>query len=169
MATASCVTTWIACGKLRMDKPDAPHKDHLLTRRSSYTHWMKEQVRWSDTDMVGHVNNVAFAVFCETVRTHLMRPVFSGDSNPRAMVLLARITINFLGELHWPAIVEIGTGVLAVGRSSLHIGQGLFDGERCVGSAESVMVMIDEATRKSAELPAWVRTYLSNFSIVEAS
>ena len=146
-----------------------PHKDNLLTRRSGYSHWMTELVRWSDTDMVGHVNNIAFAVYCETGRTHFMRKFVDKDANPRAMFLIAQLTVNFIGEINWPATIDIGTGVLSVGRSSCRVGQGLFDDERCVGSAESIMVMIDEKTRKSCEIPDWARTYLSNFSIVASS
>ena len=152
-----------------MSSMSHPHTGSALTQRSTYSHWMTERVRWSDTDMVGHVNNIAFNVFCETGRTHFMRPLFDEDPERRAMFLLARITVNFLGELQWPAIVDIGTGVLAVGRSSLHIGQGLFDGDRCVGRAESVMVMIDDTSHKSSPIPDWARAYLAGFVIAAAS
>ena len=32
-----------------------------LTSRATYAYWYQEKLRFSDTDMIGHVNNVAFA------------------------------------------------------------------------------------------------------------
>jgi acyl-CoA thioester hydrolase len=48
--------------------------------------------------------------------------------------------------------VEIGTRVARVGTSSLTIEQGLFQDDRRVASAETVIVQIDTSTRKSAPL-----------------
>jgi acyl-CoA thioester hydrolase len=147
----------------------ATPKGSLPTQRADYRHWTVEQVRWSDTDMVGHVNNGAFVVYAETGRTHFLRPLFDEGPEHRAMFLLARITVNFFGELHWPARVDIGSGVLTIGRTSMAIGQGLFDGERCFGSAESIMVMIDETTRKPCEIPDWARARLAGFHLNASS
>lgn len=145
------------------------HKNNPLTRRDAFSHWVSETVRWSDTDMVGHVNNIAFAAYCETGRSHFMRKVVDKDAEPRAMFLIAQITVDFLGEINWPAKVDIGTCVLDVGRSSARLGYGLFDGERCAGTGDSTMVMIDEASRKSLVIPEWVREYFAAYRLPATS
>ena len=148
-----------------MIDPVQAELDRLLRRRAAFPHWMQERVRWSDTDKIGHVNNLAFAAFFETGRSHFMvsqmQPVISGG----AMPVVARLSVNYLGELHWPDEVDIGTGVLDFGRSSCRIGQALFIGDRCYATAESVVVLIDESTRRSIEIPEASRQALAGFLI----
>lgn len=138
-------------------------RDAGLVRRERFAHWFTEHIRWSDTDRVGHVNNVAFAVYCESGRTAFLTPLTIGAAGKRSLMLLAQINLSFLGEADWPAAVDIGTVVLDVGRSSCRIGHGLFVGERCVATADSLLVLIDEATRQPRALPEPARAYLERY------
>ncbi|MCK9284849.1 MAG: acyl-CoA thioesterase [Rhodocyclaceae bacterium] len=138
-------------------------RDPRLTQRRFFTHWVTERVRWSDTDQVGHVNNLAFCTYIETGRTEFMRHLVSRDVESRVLLLMAQINVSFLGEVHWPSDVDVGTCVLDIGRSSCRIGHGLFLGEQCVSSADSLLVMIDESTRKPQEIPPHVRAHLAEF------
>ena len=133
----------------------------LLAQRSLYRHWERERVRWSDTDMIGHTNNLAFGAYCETGRALFMKHLLGPAAESRQMFLLTQLIVNFIGELHWPAEVAIGTGVMAIGRTSCRLGQGLFDGERCFGTSEALLVLIDEDTRKPRPIPDAVRAWLS--------
>jgi acyl-CoA thioester hydrolase len=72
-------------------------------------------------------------------------------------VVLARQTINFRKELLWGETVDIGTAVDRLGNTSFTTIQGLFRGEDCVATAESVLVLMDAATRKPAILPDELR------------
>jgi len=56
---------------------------------------------------------------------------------------------------------DIGTRVVAVGRSSIRLEQTLFQGEARVAAAESVLVLIDETTRRSCPLPPDGMAYFS--------
>jgi acyl-CoA thioester hydrolase len=141
------------------------HEQQPLRRREVYTHWSQERVRFSDTDMVGHVNNLAFTAFLETGRSLFLRDFTLGKHAPRALFLLAEVSVRFLAEAHWPDEVAIGTAVVDVGRSSIRVGQGLFTGERCFGTAESVLVLLDEATRRSREIPGDVKAWLERYRL----
>ena len=66
-----------------------------------------------------------------------------------------------VSDQHWPDEVEIGTCVLKLGNSSVTLGQGLFLGDRCVATAENVMVLIDLQTRRPVPLPEALRTALA--------
>jgi acyl-CoA thioester hydrolase len=143
-------------------------RDERLGRRELFPYWSKESVRWSDTDRVGHVNNVAYAVYCESGRTAFLTPLTLGKPGVRTLLLLAQINLSFRGESDWPAIVDIGTVVLDIGQSSCRIGHGLYVGERCVATADSLLVHIDETTRRPRELPDSARAYLSRHGLVAA-
>lgn len=137
--------------------------DSALARRGAYGHWITERIRWSDTDQFGHVNNLAISAYFETGRTEMLRSVFARDAPRRVLLLLAHIAIDYLGELHWPGDVDVGTGIIDCGRSSVRLGQAVFSGARCISTAESVLVHIDEHTRRSRELPDWLREHLSAY------
>ena len=79
--------------------------------------------------------------------------------------VIARLTLNFIEELNWPGEVVIGTGVGRLGRSSIGVVQGIFDGERCVATAESVIVLMDDETRRSTPLPEETRQALEGLSL----
>ncbi|EPL3138007.1 TPA: acyl-CoA thioesterase [Pseudomonas aeruginosa] len=147
------------------EKISAVTRHPRLTERDAYHHWSREQVRWSDTDLVGHVNNLSFAAYCETGRCMFLRPFVENNSSQRAMMLPAQLILNFIAEAHWPQVIEIGTGIISIGNTSCRIGQGLFVEGRCIATSEVTNVMIDEQTRQPRPLPDWFRSWLSEYMI----
>ncbi|WP_242442971.1 thioesterase family protein [Magnetospirillum sp. 15-1] len=125
-----------------------------------YPHWSRETLRYCDTDKQGHINNVAFSVFCETGRTQLLLEPGRPLTPPGTFIVIARLVLDFIGEIHWPGEVRIGTGVTRIGRTSFHLGQGVFVEDRCVAIADSVLVLADEATRRSTPLTDDLRSRL---------
>jgi len=138
----------------------------LLRHRSVHGFWVSERVRWNDTDLVGHVNNLSITNYCEIGRVNFLQPWLLPGAPERALFLIVRMTTNFLGEVHWPGVVDVGTSVLEVGRSSVRVVHAVFDGERCVATADSVLVHIDEASRASHPIPEAVLDYFSQYRSV---
>ncbi len=134
-----------------------------LTVRSLYRHFQPEHVRWSDTDMLGHVNNLGIAAYCETGRSMFLRPMIGGKEIPRPLFVLTQVIVNYLDELHWPANIDVGTGVLHIGRTSCRLGQGVFGGDRCYASCEAVLVLIDDETRRPLAIAPEIRDWLAGF------
>jgi acyl-CoA thioester hydrolase len=66
--------------------------------------------------------------------------------------MMVRLDIHFRAELRWPGTIELGLGVAKLGRTSVTFDQVVFSQGKCVASAQSVTVLIDEATRKPAPL-----------------
>jgi acyl-CoA thioester hydrolase len=66
--------------------------------------------------------------------------------------MLVRLDIHFRAELRWPGSIEMGLGVAKFGRTSLTFDQVVFSDRKCVASAQSVTVLIDENTRKPTPL-----------------
>ena len=121
-----------------------------------------EKLRYSDTDRQGHVNNAVFATMYETGRVEL----FYDRNRPLASVnctfVVASLTVNYLAEINWPGRVDIGTKVAAVGRSSVTVEQALFQDGRCVATGQSVVVQMNETTRRSQPLDENAIAYLSS-------
>ena len=141
-----------------------------LRQRETFRIWAHDKLRFSDTDMVGHVNNTNFSVFCETGRVSFNRTAaLQHVDRDRYMFLVARVAINMRGEIHFPGQVDIGTGVAAIGRSSFTLGQGLFVEDRNVATAEGVLVMVDRHSHRPAPLPAPLRDGLLEWLLPGAS
>ena len=135
----------------------------LLRSRDCYTHWVSEHVRWSDTDMAGHANNLAFAAFAEAGRAHLLRRFLETGTQTRALLVLAEMRLRYLTEAHWPEPIAVGTCVTSISARACRMAQGLFAGDRCIGLVESTLVNVDERTRKSSEISPVVRTALESW------
>src|SRR5438132_1069780 len=108
-----------------------------------------DKLRYGDTDRQGHVNNAVFATLLETGRVEMAYPEGRALMDPGCAFVIARLELAFIGEILWPGRVDIGTRVKSIGRSSLRVEQALFQNERLVAWAESVIVQVNEATRKS--------------------
>lgn len=101
-----------------------------------------DKLRYADTDRQGHVNNAVFSTYFETGRVEF---IYDSDLPPLeegASFVIASLEIKFLNEIIWPGRVDIGTGILKTGRSSIKLFQMLFQDGRPVGSAESVIVQV---------------------------
>ena len=119
---------------------------------SDYPLRTTEKLRYRDMDTQQHVNNAVFLTLFEAARVEL----FYNPENPLAETgryfVVARISIDFLGELTWPGTVDVGTRIASIGRSSLKTEQALFQNGRCAATAEIVIVQMDSETRSSCPI-----------------
>ena len=117
---------------------------------------LTDNVRFADLDPNQHVNNAVYATYFETGRVTLMKDRSYGLMPEGLAWIMVRLDIHFRAELHWPGTIEMGLGVSKLGRTSVTFDQVVFSNGRCVASAQSVTVLIDEATRKPTPLTAEV-------------
>lgn len=124
-----------------------------------------DKIRYCDTDRQGHVNNAVFSTFLETGRVELLY----NPNNPLACsggsFVIARITLDLLSELKWPGVVDIGTAVVKIGNSSIGLVQGLFQNGTLAATAETVIVQMDDETRRSKPLSLETKDILSKYML----
>ncbi len=125
-----------------------PRGRRPVPRPEDFPHRTVETIRFGDLDRQSHVNNAVFATFFESGRVIILYGEEYGLTVPGTSFVLAHLSIDFLGEMHWPGEVEIGTAVAAVGNSSLRLDQALFVKGGCVATADNTLVLVDKATRK---------------------
>ena len=133
-----------------------------LTDRAGYPTWTTDTIRYADLDPNGHVNNGAINAYFEDGRVRFRDQHLAGlaDDVLTGFVLVS-FSVRYLAQLHYPGSADIGTRVLRIGTRSYTLGQGLFEGERCVATAEVVTVRLDAATGRSAPLPEALREALA--------
>lgn len=128
-----------------------PHKP--APALADYPHRVTEIVRFGDLDPQGHVNQAVFLTYFESGRVAMFRNPDLGIGVPGATFVMVRMEVDYLRELHWPGMIEIGTGVAEFGRSSFKVNQAIFRDGICAAAGRATLVCIDTASRKSRPLP----------------
>lgn len=130
--------------------------------RAQYNHWTTVSIRYCDQDPVGHINNAAMAAFLEQARVNLVYPLLKRFGGPHFELVIARLVIDYLNELHFPGNVEVGTRIARLGAKSFTLHHALFmAGEDiCAATAECIMVFFDVTTRSSTLPPPELRAAL---------
>ena len=139
-----------------------------LKKRNVYASWTRSTIRYSDLDPNGHVNNGAINAFFEDGRVcfrneHMLRlgeDILTGFA-------LVKFSVDYLAPLFFPGSVDIGTVVIRIGDSSFNLGQGIFDGEKCVAIAEVVTVFFDSKNNKARKITKELRKILIGATITK--
>lgn len=107
------------------------------------------QVRFADTDAIGHINNATFATYTEVGRIDFFSRIREDVGN----LILARHALDLERQIQLTDTVEVLTRVVRLGTSSIHIEQIITaNGERAA-RAEVVVVYFDYATQQPTPIP----------------
>ena len=115
------------------------------------------QMRFCDTDALGHVNNVSFAAYAETGRVDFLKRLGKSVTS----LILANVSIDFRRQVSFGEEVHIDSWVESLGRSSITLGQTLWANDERAADIKSVAVHFDYKTGKPIELTAAIRTELA--------
>jgi acyl-CoA thioester hydrolase len=118
------------------------------TDPGAYHFWATEHVRFADLDMLGHVNNKAYATYFETARVAYMAHCGLTDGI-RVGMAMVRLEIDYRKEIRFPATLKLGVRLCKLGKSSLTLACAIFSGDVCASTSMSIAVRFDGDTRAS--------------------
>ncbi len=133
------------------------------TDPAAYRFWVEDQVRFADLDPLGHCNHAVISGFFESSRVALLAAAGHPLGQGGKSLSIVRLLLEFRRELGYGARVRVGARLVRLGRTSLTLAGGLFEGEHCAATVEVVGVLIDLGTRSSTELPPDLRAALSGY------
>jgi acyl-CoA thioester hydrolase len=142
--------------------------DPILARpqpeaRAGYKAFRTISTRWMDNDAYGHVNNVVYYSWFDTVvNAHLIDQGVLDVHQGATIGLVIETQCNYFAPVEFPQTVEAGLRVAKIGKSSVRYEVGLFlQGEPLtVAKGHFVHVYVDRATRRPGELPAPLKKVL---------
>lgn len=144
------------------DAAPPPHPDHWPWQISL-------AARFADADGQGHTSDFTLARCAEQGRVQFLTRVFgSGRHGLPVGFMVAHVALRWHRRQRPPVAWQLGIGVQRVGERSLAVRSALFDGADCVAESNSVMVVIDHATRRPAALPEAARAQLAAYQLPAA-
>jgi acyl-CoA thioester hydrolase len=125
-------------------------------RREAYRHFDDITTRWMDNDAYGHVNNVVYYSYFDTVvNAYLIGKGALDFAKSPVIGLVAETHCNFFSAIAFPDKVRAGLRVGRLGNSSVRYEIGLFRNDAEVAAAQGhfVHVYVDRASNKPVALP----------------
>ncbi len=131
--------------------------------RADYRHFLAIPTRWMDNDLYGHVNNVVYYSYFDTVINKFLIERGGLDIRGGAVVgVAAESGCRFFASIAYPETVDAGLRVGHLGRSSVRYEIGLFREGHDAAAAEGhfVHVFVDRPTQRPVEIPPAIRAAL---------
>ena len=128
--------------------------------RDAYTAFLAIPTRWMDNDTYGHVNNVTYYSYFDTVvNEHLIRAGGLDIREGDAIGIVVETACRFHKPLSFPETIDAGLAVAHIGRSSVVYEIALFRqrDDEAAATGRFVHVWVDRAERRPIDVPAPIR------------
>jgi acyl-CoA thioester hydrolase len=133
--------------------------------RSEFRHFHEITTRWMDNDAYGHVNNVVYYSWFDTVVNQFLITHGALDIEHGPVIgLVVETQCNYFASLAFPDRVTAGLCVTKLGSSSVRYEVSIFRDDEQTASAQGhfIHVYVDRISRKPASIPETMRTLLQS-------
>lgn len=138
--------------------------------RADYPLIVPVQTRWSDNDVYGHVNNVVYYSYFDTVvNNYLIEHGGLDIADGKVIGLAVETHCQFRGSVAYPDKLTAGLRVGHLGNSSVRYEIGIFGegAEEVSAWGHFVHVFVERATNKPVSMPARLRAALERILVAE--
>ncbi|HVT36328.1 MAG TPA: thioesterase family protein [Nevskiaceae bacterium] len=136
-----------------------------MTATDDYRYRLSIGTRWKDNDVYGHVNNVEYYSYFDTViNTFLIREGGLDIHQGAVIGLCVESHCEFKAPIAFPDAVEAALRVSKIGRSSVRYEVGIYTRGALAAQGHFVHVFVDRATRRPADIPAPLRAALETLA-----
>jgi acyl-CoA thioester hydrolase len=135
--------------------------------REHFRHQVRITTRWSDNDVYGHVNNVVYYAWFDTVVNRSLIEAGALDIHAgRVIGLVVETQCHYFAPLAFPQDIEAALRVEHLGRSSVRYRVGLFAAGEPLTAAHGhfIHVYVDRDTRRPVALPALLHSILERWT-----
>ena len=123
--------------------------------------------RVSETDGVGHINNVFVPIWFEAGRREIFQ-IFSPKLDfINWKLALVKVTVEYVDQLYLAEEVEIRTGIEKIGNSSFTIKEEIHQTNRLCAKGEAIYVNYNFKEKRSEAISDKIRDKLQSVKFVE--
>lgn len=143
-----------------------------MNPRDTYLHFQTVPTRWKDNDRYGHVNNVEYySYFDSVVNCYLIDHGGLDIHGGTVIGYIAESHCKYLQGVAYPDVLEIGLRVGKLGNSSVRYELGLFrqGGDTLCAEGWMVHVFVDRASNRPHPIPDGIRAALARLQITAST
>ena len=136
--------------------------------RSAYRYFAPITTRWNDNDIYGHVNNVTYYAYFDTVANVYLIEQAQLDIHQADVVgFVVNSGCNYFAPIAFPEKISAGLRVNRLGSSSVEYGIAIFKEGEELAAAEGhfVHVFVERESSKSVPMPEAIRQALGRIQI----
>jgi acyl-CoA thioester hydrolase len=136
-------------------------------RRANYPRILEIPTRWMDNDVYGHVNNVVYYSYFDTVVNHYLIEAGGLDIHAGAIIgIVVESLCRFHRSIEFPDRIDAGLRVGRLGNTSVRYEIGLFrqGDEEPAATGHFVHVFVDREKRRPTPIPAVIRSALQRLA-----
>ena len=128
-------------------------------KSSPKAHRTDIQVRFNDTDALGHLNNTSYTLYSEQGRVEFLNQFRDEGVN----LILAHISLDFLRQVRFQDTVYVLTRIAKIGRTSVTLAQEIYGSGELAARSRSVVVMFDYRAQQPVPISDEVRRKLGPY------
>ncbi len=135
--------------------------------RSSYRLIYSLTTRWGDNDIYGHINNVIYYSYFDSVVNRYLIEEAGLDINTGEVVgYVVSSGCDYHAPISYPEQIEAGIRVDKLGNTSVTYGVAIFKAGESVAAAHGhfVHVFVDKREQKAVPIPAKLRSALEKLT-----
>ena len=135
--------------------------------RDAYAVFYPISTRWSDNDTYGHINNVVYYSYFDSVANRYLIEEGGLDINDgRVVGYVVQSGCDYHAPASYPEAIEGGLRVDRLGNSSVQYGIAIFrEGEQeALAHGHFVHVFVDRASNRSVPIPEGLRSALEKLA-----
>jgi acyl-CoA thioester hydrolase len=132
--------------------------------RAAFPHFLEITTRWMDNDVYGHVNNVVYYSFFDTVvNRYLIDNGVLDYVKGNVIGLVVETQCTYFRPIAYPDRVTAALSVAHLGGSSVHYRVAVFrdDDDSAAAQGKFVHVYVERASNKPVRLPDGLRKGLT--------
>ncbi|MEZ5920211.1 MAG: thioesterase family protein [Parvularculaceae bacterium] len=136
--------------------------------RADYKHLLPLQTRWMDNDIYGHVNNVVYYSYFDTIVNEYLIAASALDIHDGGVIgLVVETGCKYFAPIEFPQKLEGALRVARIGNSSVRYELAIFkDGDNApAAEGHFIHVYVDRATRRPTSLPDDFRKTLEKIAV----
>jgi acyl-CoA thioester hydrolase len=113
--------------------------------------------RFSDLDLYGHVNSVAYFSYLETARVRLFKDFFQELTEKHIFILVARAECDYRLPILFGDELVVSVVMARIGTASFDLEYRLHDGrEKTYATARTTMVCFDNIRKVTVPVPGCI-------------
>ena len=136
--------------------------------RGDYRYFLQIPSRWMDNDLYGHVNNVIYYSWMDTVVNRFLIDEGGLDINDGAVIgVAAESACSYFAAVAYPEVVDAGLRTARLGTSSVRYEVGIFrnGADSAAAALHFVHVFVDRKSMRPVPIPEKIRAALATIRV----